>query len=111
MAYVWRLSQSDMGQIWARVISLAMQWYPLWQEQFSSLCSVYYNKYVSMSGMMMDLGSNSGNLSDVHSIRNLILVDLIWKHNLSVCIYMSGPDNSISNHDVFLSFMAPEGLL
>lgn len=46
--------------------------------------------------LMMDLGSDSGNLSGIGSISNLILMDLIREHSLTVGMYMSGTGSSIS---------------
>lgn len=81
------------------------------ETEFFSLCPVYYGRYVSMSDMMMDLGSNGINLSGMGSISYLILMGLIREHSQTVGVYVSGPDSSISNHDLFQSFTAPKDCL
>lgn len=85
------------SQLLAGVTVLAMHWYPLHRNILLFFGPVYYGGCVSISVMMMDLGSDSGNLSGIGSISNLILMDLIREHSLTVGMYMSGTDSSISS--------------
>lgn len=56
---------------------------------------------VAMSSMMMDPDSHGGNLRGSGSIDSLIPAGLIGEWALSVAIYVSTPDSSISSHSLF----------
>lgn len=54
------------------------------------MCLFYYGcKYFAMSSMMMDVDSNSGNLSDAGSVNTLIPDSFIRKWALAMGIYTS----------------------
>lgn len=84
------------SQLLAGITVLAMHWYPLHRNTVLFFGPVYYVGCISMSVVMMDLGSDSGNLSGIGSISNLILMDLIRQRSLTVGMYMSGSGSSIS---------------